>query len=143
MSDWWQIALGVLGGLAVLWVGLVVLLWAEARRHGSPAELRAALRLVPDVIRLVKRLATDRAVPVGTRIWLGALLVYLLTPIDLIPDVVPVLGLVDDAIVVVIVLRAAIRHTGYGPVRRHWPGTPEGLAALLRLTGLEPPAPEG
>lgn len=141
--SWWQIALGVLGGLAVLWVGLVALLWVEQRRHGTPGELRAALRLVPDMIRLVKRLATDRDVPAGTRIWLGVLLIYLLSPIDLIPDIVPVLGFADDVLVVALVLRIAIRHAGYGPVRRHWPGTPEGLTVLLRLTRLEPPAPEG
>ena len=87
-------------------------------------------------MRLLKRLATDRTVSMGVRIWLGLLLVYLLSPIDLIPDFIPVLGYADDALVVAIALRFATRRAGAPAVPRHWPGTPDGLAAVLRLAGL-------
>lgn len=138
MTQWWQLALGVVGGLVVLWLLLVLFLWIEQRRHPATASLRDLLRLAPDVARLLTRLAGDRTVSIGVCICLGALLVYLLSPIDLIPDFIPVLGYADDAIVVAIALRFAVRRAGPEAIRRHWPGTPEGLAAVFRLAGLRP-----
>ena len=64
------------------------------------------------------------------------LLAYLAVPIDLIPDIIPVLGYADDAIIVALVLRNVVRNAGLGTVRRHWPGSDDGLAAVQRLTGL-------
>ena len=136
MSEWWQVALSVLAGLVLIWLLLVVLLWFEQRKHPGRASFADLLRLAPDVARLLKRLATDPTVPLGARIWLGALLVYLLFPIDLIPDFIPVLGVADDALVVVIALRFATRRAGREAIERHWPGTPAGLSAVLRLAGL-------
>ncbi|GAA1662370.1 YkvA family protein [Microbacterium lacus] len=136
MPDWLTVLLGTTGGIVVLWAGLIVVLWVQQRRTSSTVDWRAMMRLVPDVIRLVKRLATDPSVPRGTRWWLLALMGYLLLPFDLVPDFIPVLGYADDAIVVAIVLRFAIRRAGMAAIRRHWPGTREGLASLLTLTGL-------
>ena len=92
------------------------------------------MRLVPDVVRLIRRLAMDPDVPRATRWWLLALLGYLLLPIDLIPDFIPVLGFADDAIVIVIGLRFAVHSAGEPAIRRHWSGTPDGLASLLAVT---------
>jgi uncharacterized membrane protein YkvA (DUF1232 family) len=139
MTDLWQIALAVVGGLLVVWLALVVVLWVEQRRHPARTSLRDLLRLAPDVARLLKRLATDSAVPGGVRVVLVLLLVYLVSPIDLIPDFIPVLGYADDALVVAIALRFATRRAGAAAVERHWPGTPQGLAAVLRLAGLVTP----
>ena len=61
---------------------------------------------------------------------------YLALPIDLVPDFIPVLGWADDVIVVTLVLRSLVRRAGAPAVRRHWPGTDDGFAALCRLTGL-------
>lgn len=136
MSEWWQIALSVVGGLVVFWLVLVLVLWLEQRKHPGRASLMDLLRLAPDVVRLLKRLASDKALPAGVRLWLGALLLYLISPIDLIPDFIPVLGYADDALVVAIALRFATRRAGSDAITRHWPGTPAGLAAVLRLAGL-------
>jgi len=65
-----------------------------------------------------------------------ALLGYLALPFDLVPDVIPVLGWADDAIVVALVLRSVVRRAGPEALARHWPGSPEGLAALRRLARL-------
>ncbi|TFD03702.1 DUF1232 domain-containing protein [Cryobacterium sp. TMT1-66-1] len=111
-TTWWAVALSVLGGLLVLWLALVLVLWIEQRRHPGGASLRDLLRLALDVARLLKRLAYDRTVSIGARIWLAALLLYLLSPIDLIPDFIPVLGYADDAIVVAIALRFATYYRG-------------------------------
>ena len=72
----------------------------------------------------------------GARVRLSLLLGYLAMPIDLVPDFVPVLGYADDAIIVSLVLRSVVRRAGAHTVRRHWPGTDDGLAALARLTGI-------
>ena len=79
------------------------------------------LRLAPDVVRLLKRLASDKTKPIGARIWLGVLLV---------------LGYADEALVVAIALRFATRRAGSDATTKHWPGTPAGLVAVLRLADL-------
>jgi len=66
------------------------------------------------------------------------LLVYLASPIDLVPDFTPVLGYADDVIVIACVLRSVVRQAGIDTVERHWQGTPEGLMLLRRLAGIQP-----
>jgi uncharacterized membrane protein YkvA (DUF1232 family) len=138
VPTWLTVVIAVVGGLVLVWLALIAVLWVQQRRTGSAVDWRAMMRLVPDVIRLVKRLATDPTVPRGTRWWLLALLGYLLLPFDLVPDFIPVLGFADDAVIVAIVLRFAIRHAGMDAIERHWPGSPEGLASVLALAGLRP-----
>ena len=99
--------------------------------------LKETLRLLPDLVRLLRRLAGDRSVPRATRARLWLLLAYLAIPIDLVPDFVPVLGYADDAIIVAAVLRSVVRRAGPDAIRRNWPGTPDGLATVWRLAGLE------
>lgn len=132
-SWWWDLLIGVAAALLVAWLVLVVVLMIVRPRGGL---LREALRLLPDVLRLVRRLAADRTLPRGVRIRLGLLLVYLAIPIDVIPDFIPVLGYADDAIIVTAVLRGVVRRAGIDAVRAHWPGTEDGFTALARLTGL-------
>ncbi|MFI9007663.1 YkvA family protein [Actinosynnema sp. NPDC053489] len=132
-SSWWDLLLGVAGALLLTWLALVAALVVLRPRGGL---LREALRILPDVLRLVRRLAADPALPRGVRVRLGLLLVYLAVPIDLVPDFIPVLGYADDAIVVTAVLRAVVRRAGLDAVRAHWPGTDDGFAVLTRLTGL-------
>jgi len=132
-SFWWDLVLGVAAALVLAWGALVVALVLVRPRGGL---LREALRLLPDVLRLVRRLAADRTLPRGVRIRLGLLLAYLALPIDLVPDFVPVLGYADDAIIVSAVLRSVVRRAGLDAVRAHWPGTDDGFAALARLTRL-------
>jgi uncharacterized membrane protein YkvA (DUF1232 family) len=133
-DDWWTIPLGVVGGLVLIWVALVAAVWLT-----KPGEydVKQTLRLLPDVVRLIKRLAADPDTSRGVRIRLALLLGYLALPIDLIPDFVPVLGYADDAIIVAIVLRSATRSAGLEALAKHWPGTPEGLTALKHLCRLD------
>ena len=135
--DWPALLIAVAGGLVVLWLLLLALLW-----WARPDELgaREALRLLPDVVRLVRRLAADGSLPRGVRIRLWLLLAYLLSPIDLVPDVVPVLGYADDVVVVAWALRSVVRRSGAEALDRHWPGQPAGLAVVRRLAGLTPGA---
>jgi uncharacterized membrane protein YkvA (DUF1232 family) len=132
-SFWWDLVIGIGIALAVTWVALILVLVATRPRGGL---LREALRLLPDVLRLIRRLAADKDLPRGVRIRLGLLLAYLASPIDLVPDFIPVLGYADDAIIVTAVLRAVVRRAGLETVRQHWSGTDDGFSALCRLTGL-------
>ena len=125
--------LEVLAALLVLYVLIVVMLWVYARRHPEIVSMRDALRMVPDVLRLVRRLASDNSMPRGLRIRLLLLLVYLASPIDLIPDFIPVLGYADDVIIIALVLRSVTRTAGTEALARHWPGSPEGLSLVNRL----------
>jgi uncharacterized membrane protein YkvA (DUF1232 family) len=131
---WRDAALGVVVALAASWVALVVAL-VLVRPRGPL--LREAVRLLPDLLRLLRRLAADPEMPRGVRIRLALLLGYLALPIDLVPDVVPVLGYADDAILTTAVLRSVVRRAGLPAVRARWPGTDDGFAALCRLTGLD------
>ncbi|WP_030456687.1 YkvA family protein [Herbidospora cretacea] len=129
-----DIGLAIVAALALTWLILVATLAFLRPRGGL---LREALRVLPDVLRLIRRLAADRDLPRGVRVRLGLLLVYLAVPIDLIPDFVPVLGYADDAIVVVAVLRSVVRRAGLPAVRAHWPGTDDGFEVVRRLTGMD------
>ncbi len=136
MPSWWSsswpLLTAVLASLLMLWLVLLVVLW---RATPEQTRLRDALRLLPDVLRLVKRLAGDHSLPRGVRVRLLLLLAYLAFPIDLVPDLIPVLGYADDAIAILFVLRSVARSAGPEALERHWPGTPDGLAAVRRLVG--------
>ena len=133
MPSWAWSLIGVFAGLLLCWAVLVGVLWL---RRPDELRLRELLRLLPDTLRLVRRLAGDSTLPRGVRVRLWLLLAYLASPIDLVPDVVPVLGYADDAVVVALVLRSVVRRAGPDAVARHWPGTDAGLAALRRATRL-------
>jgi uncharacterized membrane protein YkvA (DUF1232 family) len=135
-GSWWlDLLLGVAAGLLLAWAALIATL-AMARPRGGL--VREALRLLPDLLRLLPRLTVDRNLPRGVRIGLALLLAYLAFPLDLVPDFIPVLGYADDAIIVAAVLRWVVRRAGIQAIRRQWPGTDDGFAALCRLTGLTP-----
>jgi uncharacterized membrane protein YkvA (DUF1232 family) len=131
---WWDAAF--IGGavLAVLWVGFLVFV---VMVRPDTATLRQMPRVLPDTIRLVRRLAVDRSIPRSARLPVWGLLAYLAMPIDLVPDFLPVIGLADDAILTAIVLRRLVRVAGPDKVSQHWPGTPDGLAALRALLRLD------
>lgn len=133
-SLWWDLLLGIAAAMLLAWLALIVGLVIARPRGGL---LREALRVLPDVLRLLRRLAADKTLPRGVRIRLGLLLAYIAIPIDLIPDFIPVLGYADDAIIVTAVLRSVVRVSGIDAVRRHWPGTDDGFTAVTRLTGLD------
>jgi uncharacterized membrane protein YkvA (DUF1232 family) len=113
-------------------------LWVYALRHPETLGMKDALRLLPDLLRVIRRLTADKTVSHGVRIKLVLLLAYLLSPLDFVPDFLPVIGYADDVIIIALVLRSAIRSAGPEPLRRHWPGTPAGLVIIERLAGISP-----
>jgi uncharacterized membrane protein YkvA (DUF1232 family) len=117
-------------GLVGVWLLLILVLWVIRPRDVRAGEL---VRLVPDVLRLVRDLIGDGSAPRGVRIALVFLLVWLVNPIDLIPEFIPVLGPLDDVIVAVVVLRYVRRRLGADDLRRRWRGSEDGWALVERL----------
>lgn len=127
--SWWEWLLVSFGVLVVLWAGFVLWLVLAGRR----SDARALATFIPDCIRLVSRLARDPRVPWRRKLLLLALVAYLASPIDLVPDFIPVAGQLDDAIVVGLVLRHIVRAGGEPLIRELWPGPERSLALVLRL----------
>jgi uncharacterized membrane protein YkvA (DUF1232 family) len=113
--------------LLAVWAVLVAVLWLLRPRDTRLSEL---LRVIPDVLRLVRDLLADRTVPLGVRLALVGLLAWLVNPIDLIPEFIPVIGPLDDVIVAIIVLRYVRRRLGDDELRRMWRGTDDGLRLM-------------
>jgi uncharacterized membrane protein YkvA (DUF1232 family) len=131
---WWaDLLVSVAAALFLLWIVLVVVLWRSGRGFGGFGE---AARVLPDVLVLVSRLARDGSLPRGVRLRLWLVLVYLASPLDLIPDFVPVAGYADDAIVVALALRSVVRVAGTAALDRHWSGSEEGLGVVRRLASV-------
>ena len=125
----WGILLIALG----LWVVSVAALIAAGRREDA----RALAGFIPDCAVLVGRLARDRRIPRARRAVLFVVLGYLALPIDLVPDFLPGVGQLDDAVVLGLALRVVVRGGGGEIVREAWPGPEASLQIVLRAAGLE------
>ncbi|MBO9534376.1 MAG: DUF1232 domain-containing protein [Solirubrobacteraceae bacterium] len=130
-----DVLLKALLAVVVLYGVVVAAVWWYARR-AEPATLREAASFGPDLVRLVRGLLAGGGFTRRARVALGALLLYLALPIDLVPDPIPLIGWADDLVLVVLVLRGVTRRAGTDVIRAHWPGGPAGLAVLLRLLRL-------
>jgi uncharacterized membrane protein YkvA (DUF1232 family) len=100
---------------------------------GRRDDARALAGFIPDCVVLFKRLLADPRVPRRRKALLAGLIAYLAMPIDLVPDVIPVAGQLDDAILVVAVLRAVLRGSGEVLLCEHWPGPERPLRVIRRL----------
>ena len=127
-----DVVIGVVLGIAALWVVLLALFWL-LRPKGVP--VRDLVRIIPDSVRLIRTLIADSKSPLGVRIVLIGLLVWIVSPIDLIPEFIPVLGPLDDVVVAVVAMRYVRRRLGTAELRRRWPGTDDGFALLTRVIG--------
>ncbi|MCY3652663.1 MAG: DUF1232 domain-containing protein [Acidimicrobiia bacterium] len=95
--------------------------------------LREGITLAPNLARLAYRLAKDPRVPVRAKLFLGAAVAYTLSPIDVVPDFVPVLGKTDDILVLSLALRYVIEETGMAVVKEHWDGHSQTLDLAIEL----------
>jgi uncharacterized membrane protein YkvA (DUF1232 family) len=105
---------------------------------GRRTDARAVAGFVPDCLVLCRRLLADRRVPRRQKALLAGLVGYLASPLDLIPDFIPVIGQLDDALVAVLILRTARRGIRRSIVRQHWPGPPQSLRLVERVVWRRP-----
>ncbi len=124
-------------GLLLLAVGLYVVSVAALIAAGRREDARALARFIPDCLVLVGRLARDRRVSRPRRVLLFFVLGYLALPIDLVPDFLPGIGQLDDAVLLGLALRVVVHGAGTGIVREAWPGPEASLTLVLRAAGLE------
>src|SRR4051794_41126076 len=125
----WKWGPSGLAVVALVYAAAVLVLIAVGRR----SDARALAGFIPDCIVLVKRLLADPRVPRRRKLLLAALVAYLASPIDLVPDFIPVAGQLDDAIVVALVLRAVLHSGGETMLKEHWNGPPRSLEIMRRI----------
>jgi uncharacterized membrane protein YkvA (DUF1232 family) len=122
---------GLLIALAVViavWL-LALLLLVIFGRKQQARELAAA---IPNLVVLFRGLLRDPRVPRRSKVWLVVAVIWIASPIDLVPEFIHVLGPADDVIVAALVLRHVLRKTDRGVLAEHWRGDP---ATLDRLVG--------
>jgi uncharacterized membrane protein YkvA (DUF1232 family) len=121
-------AIGVALAAYAAFIGVLVLL-------GRREEARAWAALVPHALILTRRLLRDPRISPGSKAALWLLLAYIVSPIDIVPDFIPVAGVLDDAVLVALVLRFLLRRTDRMVIAEHWPGPERSLRLVLRLAG--------
>ncbi len=126
----------IVAGLAALWL-LLLLMFYVLRPKDVPA--RELLRLIPDLLRLLRSVIGDPTAPLDVRLVLIGLVAWIVSPIDLIPEFIPLLGPLDDVVISVVAMRYVRRRVGVDDLRTRWAGTDDGFALLLRAIGSNGP----
>jgi uncharacterized membrane protein YkvA (DUF1232 family) len=124
-----------LGIPVVTWLAAVLLLLLAGKKSAA----RELVTLLPNLVALFKGVLRDPRVSRGSKLWIGLALAWFASPIDLIPEFIPIVGPLDDAIVAALVLRHVLRRAGHGVVESHWRGNPDTLRLLLRVAGISSP----
>ena len=107
----------------------------EAETGGNP--MVALLRIITDVVLLLKDLATDPRVSRSDKMVAGLAAAYLVSPVDVIPDWLPGIGQADDLAVIMLAFRRLLTGAGYDVIYELWRGSDEGLALVLTLAGVQ------
>ena len=95
--------------------------------------MKALLRALPDIARLIARLVGDPVLPRAAKIALAAAALYLVSPFDLIPDFIPVVGYLDDALLAAVLVDGIVNYVDRGLVLKYWPGSPESLDRVAHV----------
>lgn len=122
-----------LGAILAVWLALVAVIWL----HRPSRELAVpALRALPDIVRLARRLLTDPRTPTRHRVGLVVLIVWLVSPIDLLPEFLPGVGPLDDIVAAAVILGWIGRETGRARLQEHWPGDAAAFGVVARMLRL-------
>lgn len=95
--------------------------------------MKELLLALPRLGRMLISLAADREVPTAAKVVLGALAVYLVSPIDLIPDFIPWLGYLDDVILAAVVVDGVLNFVDRPLLLRYWPGSADSLERVAAV----------
>ena len=127
----YDVVLTVLAVFVVLWVLFLVILIASGRRD----EARALVRFIPDCVVLLRRILAEEDVSGRTKVLLILTIAYLVFPIDVVPDFIPILGHLDDALLLFWTLRSILRQVSPERLAELWPGPRESLKAVEQVAG--------
>jgi len=130
--SWWLWPTFGFGLLVLAWAALVLFLALAGRRQ----EARALARFIPDCLVLIHRLLRDPRVPRRRKLLLLGLVGYLAMPFDLVPDFIPIIGQLDDVVVVALVLRRFVNSGSGELLYQQWPGPEQSLQLVLRAAGI-------
>jgi uncharacterized membrane protein YkvA (DUF1232 family) len=122
---------GLLIGIGIalaIWLAAVIALVAFGRR----SQAREVAKLIPNLLMLFRGLLRDPRVPRSGKLWVAFAVVWIASPIDLIPEFIPIAGPLDDAIVAALVLRHLLRSTSQEVLSEHWHGDPATLRTIVR-----------
>jgi uncharacterized membrane protein YkvA (DUF1232 family) len=108
----------------------------EGRSLQSRQLVTDAMMMMPNIIKLIGRLIRDPRVPRRAKISLGLALAYVISPIDIIPEVIPVVGWADDVIIVMFAIDSLIDRAGSEVVEEHWDGPGDLLSLVRDVVGL-------
>lgn len=100
--------------------------------------IRTFIMFLPNMVMLMGRLLRDARVPTAEKALFAAAIVYVISPIDLIPDVFPFIGQVDDLYVVALVLLRLVNRTDESVVRQHWRGGGDIVALAESIANIAP-----
>ena len=121
--------IGIGIGIALaIWLAAVIALVAFGRR----SQARELAKLIPNLLMLFRGLLRDPRVPRSGKLWVAFAIVWIASPIDLIPEFIPIAGPLDDAIVAALVLRHLLRSTSQEVLSEHWHGDPATLRTIER-----------
>jgi uncharacterized membrane protein YkvA (DUF1232 family) len=129
MPGWLWALLIAVGVIALSWLVLIVL----ARRL-PPGLAKDLASFLPDCVTTARRLRRDPRVPRSAKVAVAIAAIWVISPIDLIPEFLPVIGPLDDVVVVALVLRYAARKVPREVLLEAWPGRPELLNRLLGVS---------
>jgi uncharacterized membrane protein YkvA (DUF1232 family) len=123
----WLLIAGLV--VVILWLlAVLVLLWL-----GRKTLARELITLLPNLVRLFRGLIGDERVPRTSKVLLLLGALWLASPVDLIPEFLPGIGAIDDAVVAGLVLRHVVKRAGPDVVKAHWQGDPRTVGVLLRV----------
>ncbi len=114
-------------------IALCSITQATVIRRGKSVWKEAALA-VPQLATLVASLMADRRVPAKVKATLAGVAAYLAMPFDLIPDFIPVLGYLDDLVLVILVFDGVLNQIDEAIVAEHWKGDPATLQRLRAMS---------
>jgi uncharacterized membrane protein YkvA (DUF1232 family) len=124
----------VVAATLALWLLTIAVLVALGRR----SQARELAATIPNLVVLFRGLLGDPRVSKASKAWLWFALGWLVSPVDLIPEFIPVIGPLDDAIVAGLVLRHVLRRTDRGILLAHWRGEIATLDAIVRIGHRDP-----
>lgn len=113
------------------WLAVVGVLVLAGRRILA----RQIASLLPNLVILFKGLLRDPRVPRSSKLLLVVGIAWILSPIDLIPEFIPFVGPLDDAVIAALIVRRIIRVSGRDVLTDHWRGDSTTLDKMLRWAG--------